>query len=55
MKKLRADSIHGLLATFVFSFAIQDNKDLAHRELLLCLLFDMGVKLGLSRWKKKGV
>jgi hypothetical protein len=55
MKKLRADSVEGLLATFVFSFAIQDNKDLTHRELLFCLLFDMGVELGLLRWKKKGV
>jgi hypothetical protein len=55
MKKLRADSVQGLLATFVFSFSIQDNKDLTHRELFFCLLFDRGVELGLLSWKKKGV
>jgi hypothetical protein len=52
MKKLRADSIQGLLVTFVFSFVVKDNKDLTHRELLFCLLFDMDVELGLLRWKK---
>ena len=26
-----------------------------HIELLFCILFDMGVELGLLRWKKKGV
>jgi hypothetical protein len=55
MKKLIADSIQGLLVTFVFSFVVKDNKDLTHRKLLFCLLFDMDMELGLLRWKKNGV
>jgi len=37
-EEIGADSIQGLLAIFVFSFAIKDNKDSPHRIIILHLV-----------------
>jgi len=37
-EEIRADSTQGLLATFVFSFTVKDNKDLTQRIIILPLV-----------------
>ena len=38
-EEIRADSTQGLLATFVFSFTVKDNKDLTQRIIILPLVW----------------